>query len=249
MTGCYISKYTPCQNQAPLKNTTKLFLLFLIFLPVLYLVQAVLALIFHSLQPNDTDIMIPFQNHYLSFSDYFITLEGMSGEFTSDMTAVGRFLGLLIPTVIGMIILLVILYLIKPLRKYYGNIFMGLLFVSLAFIFIKSFFVPDRKTVFDLPGKQMLVTRNEWIFNPKNAEVPFSAIENFDYSVITDDSDYEHVDVFYIQIYAVVGGKRFLIGENQMDEKTGAEAEAHKAQAEEVIALLKQITGLKVSPN
>jgi hypothetical protein len=232
-----------------LKTTTKLFLLFLIFIPALYLVQAVLAFTFHSLHPEGAEIMIPFQNHYLSFSDYFITVEGMSGEFTSDITAVGRFLGLLIPEVIGMIVLLVILYLIKPLRKHYDKIFMGLLIISLTFIFIKSFFVPDRKTVFDLAGKHMLVTRNEWIFNPKKAEVPFSAIENFDYSIITDDSDYEHVDLFYIQIYAVVGGKKFLIGENQIDEKTGIEAKAHESRAQEVVLLLKQITGVKASSN
>jgi hypothetical protein len=126
---------------------------------------------------------------------------------------------------------------------------MGLLIISPTFIFVKSFFVPDRKTVFDLAGKQMLVTRNEWIFNPKKAEVPFSAIENFDYSIITDDSDYEHVNLFYIQIYAVVGGKKFLIGENQIDEKTGIEAKAHESQAQEVVLLLKQITGLKASSN
>ncbi|CAN5310474.1 hypothetical protein BH09BAC3_BH09BAC3_10910 [soil metagenome] len=212
------------------------------FMVAVYVLQWILQLIFKA--PDSDKIaaaLEPFQNHYLSFSKYYLTTEGSVGEFTDDMTGAGRFLSYSIFGGILWFVLVVIFSLIKALKKSFDLIFWFITIAITGVVFYWAFFVPYRKTVFT--DTEVIIQRTENIFFTKKIQMPFKSVERFEYD-FHEDQDIHTGHQLYSQIFAVVGGVRILLGENQISIETSDASPTklqEKAAQQAVQALTKLI--------
>lgn len=202
---------------------------------VLYLLQWVLEFAFSGSDTNELGKLLkPFNNHYLSLSKYYLTNEGSASEFTNDMTAVGRFIGFFIPGLLACGVILIPLALIKPLKERLHIVMISLLGLLIGVTFYSAFLSPPRKTI--IGEDRIEFEKTNWLLFKTKGELDFRDIAKFefDYSPLRDN---EIGNALYAQLYVVAGGKRYLLGENQVPiERTdslklthGQEIELQKA--------------------
>ncbi len=221
------------------KGCTKV--IFLVVAGVLfsvYALQFLLDFVFRIIGPDNdiTSALAPFQNHYLSLSPYFITTEGMSGEFTNDVTGAGRFFGSMIVPIIAFAVGSAILYFIKPLRKYYGTVLMFGFFTMVAIVFFNALFVPPKKAIFDPSKSELTLIKKESLIKSKSVVLKFAAVEKVEYDFLRDYDGYTVQTIVYCQLFAIIDGKRVLLGENEVDSFGGKQewtpSEGQKATAQ-----------------
>jgi len=217
------------------------------FIATLYLLQWLLEITFNGFHSDAiVTALRPLHNHYFSFSKYYITTEGALSEFTDDTTGVGR---MIVPLVIGGIIwfvLAAVVGFIKALEKYSNAIILGITIAILVASVYTSFFAPPRKTTF---------TENEIIIEKSNsilgyqypsstkAHLKFSAIDKIEFDFLKAKDLY--FDAFFLQIFIVVEGKRYLIGENQVDSNnsTYIPSDIQKQEAQKLVDILSKLIG------
>jgi hypothetical protein len=213
---------------------------------VLYAAQWLFQIIFYGTDPDEIALALrPYQNHYFSFSKYFITTEGAAGEFTDDITGIGRMIG---PCMIGFIIWLLVaipMTLIKPLKKIGGYVILLVTLVILVAAAYTAFFAPPRKTTFNENEVTVEYTDDilltfHYPVEP-TVHLKFADIERFEFDFMTPK--HKHFDQFYVQFFMVVDSKRFLIGENQVtpDDKTYTPNEAQKIEAQKIVDVLTKL--------
>lgn len=231
-----------------LSKTSRLAVYAIGFIASLYLLQWILQLIFNGMHSDPVAIALrPLQNHYFSFSKYYITTEGSLGEFTNDITGVGRMLG---PLILGGIIWVVLSMLstIKPLAKYSGSISLSIGILILISSLYTSFFAPPRKTTF--LENEIVVEKSDQLLGftfpfSKQAKLNFSAIDKIEYDFYADKDAYGNA--LLLQIYIVVGKERFLIGENQVDSNsTYVPSDEQKQEAQKLVDVLSKLIGKSV---
>lgn len=194
-------------------------------LAILFLVYYATTFIFHTVYSSDetTATLVEYQNHYLAFTDAFITSEDLIVETTADPTILTRFFsqGILVFLGSGLIALLIgIIPFTRKALPYVGYF----LFLPMAMlVFIHSSFFPSLKTEFDRKEKKMILTTYQYYFIPTKKEIPFEWINGFDYSFydFTNYSTRQHAEVVWI--YAFVGNQRVLIGGNRIGTHPAAD--------------------------
>jgi hypothetical protein len=194
-------------------------------LAILFLVYYATTFIFHTVYSSDetTATLVEYQNHYLAFTDAFITSEDLIVETTADPTILTRFFsqGILVFLGSGLIALLIgIIPFTRKALPYVGYF----MFLPMAMlVFIHSSFFPSLKTEFDRKEKKMILTTYQYYFIPTKKEIPFEWINGFDYSFydFTNYSTRQHAEVIWI--YAFVGNQRVLIGGNRIGTHPAAD--------------------------
>jgi hypothetical protein len=183
---------------------------------VIFVIDYVVSYAFQSAYPHDstTTALIPFQNHYLTTTDAFVTSEALTSEFTGDVGITARFLALVIIPFIAILLLTVVLYIIPFTKKLTDYAWHALLF-SFFMLMMYTMFFPPVMTVFDRERKVMVVSKAEWWFFSTKTEIPFDQISGFSYKVHVDDGT-THEDVQYADLFAATSSGEVFIGENQI---------------------------------
>ena len=115
-----------------------------------------------------------------------------------------------------------------------------LMLFLLMLSFYAALFVPHRKTVFE--GKVMHIENTTWIFNKTTTSIHFSDIEKFESDFFKENTT-EEGTLLYAQIFVVVKGKRYLIGENQLSPENDRylPSPAQKMETQKVMEALEQL--------
>lgn len=176
-----------------------------------------LTFTFHVLYPSDslTHLLIPFQNHYLAFTDAFITSDDLIINTTADATILNRFFSYGVLVLLGVGILMLVLAIIPITRKVLPRLGFFLMLVVSLLVFIFCAFMPSTKTVFDKKGKKMVVTTFQYLI-PVTQEFPFESIDGFDFSYkdFTKYSSIQHAEVVWV--YTNVANQKILLGGNRI---------------------------------
>lgn len=184
----------------------------------LLLVYYTTTYIFHKVYSSDetTAALVEYQNHYLAFTDAFITSEDLIVETTADPTILTRFFSQGIFVFLGAGIIALLIGIIPFTRKALPYVGYFLFLPVALLVFIHSSFFPSLKTEFDRKKNKMIVTTYRYYFIPTKKEIPFEWINGFDYSFydFTNYSTRQHAEVVWI--YAFVGNQRMLIGGNRI---------------------------------
>ncbi|HCW06876.1 MAG TPA: hypothetical protein DGG95_05885 [Cytophagales bacterium] len=153
------------------------------------------------------------------------------------------------PLVIGAIIwflLVATVAYIEWLEKYNGYI---VLFITMAILMesiYTSFFAPPRKAIF---------TENEVILEKSNVflayaypsssrvEIKHDLIDKFEFDFYKSKDLY--FDALFLQIFIVVDGKRYLIGENQISSNHSSyiPSEEQKKEGQKYVDILTKLIG------
>src|SRR5258706_10765616 len=167
----------------------------------------------------------------------------MSSELTNDTTAAGRFFGGIILPFIILIPVSVVLYFIKPIRKYFDNIWWFCFIAMVVIVFFKSLFIPLRKTIFNTEKKELTIVKNTSLINSISVTLKWEKVEKIEYDFAKYHEGYSNQTIVYCQLFAVVNGKRVLIGENEVGDFGGQDkdwqpSEEQKSKAEKELAAL-----------
>ena len=209
-----------------------------------YLLEWILSYWFQNTAKDAVAVALkPFQNHYFSVSSHFVTTEGLANEFSNDTTAAGRTFAFLIPAIVVWVVMAVLLYLIKPLRKKYSVIIMAVALMIMAIAVYSAFFVPPRKVSFS--EKEMVVEDARWMVLRKSVLISHDAIDRFEYDYYRTTRGYLVSNLLYSRIYAVLGSKRYLVGENQLqpDDGKAGPNEVQEMEARRAVDILNKIAG------
>jgi hypothetical protein len=189
-----------------------------IFIPVLilglYVIQWLLQIAFYGFNSDELSTTLrPYQNHYFSFSKYFITTEDSQSKIIDDMTGVARFFSLLPGVIFMWIAAMLPLYFIKPLRKFFPRIVWSFIVILMIITFYSALFAPTKKSTFN--QDEILIEKTEWVFYKTIRHIPISAVEKFEYDFFKENMVEEGTHL-YSEIFAVVDGKRILLGDNEI---------------------------------
>lgn len=184
---------------------------------IVFALDFLISWIFRSSYPSDqiTAALVPFQNGYLAPTDAYITAEGATSEFTTDIGAAGRFLGLCVIPFVGILILSAILYAIPPTRKLIDYTVHAMI-VAWLILLVDAMFVPPIKTVFDRERKVMIIHKSEWMISGTTVEIPFSQVSDVGYEIHESSGMGHYDDVDYADIYVKTPTGKTVIGENQV---------------------------------
>jgi len=209
-----------------------------------YLLEFALQLILINTAKDEVAIVLkPFQNHYFSLSSPFVTTEGLASEFTDDPTAASRTFAFLVPGIAVWVALAAVLYLIKPLRKQHGLVVTVVGIVIFAVTLYSAFFVPPQKVSFS--EKEMVVEDARWIVLRTSAHISYERIDRFEYEYFRTPHGYLVSNLLYSRIYAVLGSRRYLVGENQIkpDDGNASPSAAQEMEARDVVGILNRKIG------
>lgn len=177
-----------------------------------------LTFTFHILYPSDslTHPLIPFQNHYLAFTDAFITSDDLIINTTADATILNRFFSYGVLVLLGVGALTLVLAIIPITRKALPRFGFFIMLAASLLVFIFCAFMPSTKTVFDKEGKKMVVTTFQYYLIPVTQEFPFESVDGFDFSYkdFTTYSTVQHAEVVWL--YANVANQKILLGGNRI---------------------------------
>jgi hypothetical protein len=176
-----------------------------------------ISLLFESLYPHTeaTEALKPFQNHYLAFTDSFLTSETIKAN-DDDPGRLSRFISEAIIPLIGLFVVLIIVRNIERLKRYTKQIMIGSAFLILLMIQIKCSFYPRVKTEFNKQLKTVTITYyKNYFFTEKEEVIPYEQIKEFEYDWkdITDFSTAQHAEV--LQLFLITSTNRYFIGETR----------------------------------
>ncbi|MBL7870412.1 MAG: hypothetical protein JNM78_02285 [Cyclobacteriaceae bacterium] len=180
---------------------------------LLLFINFFLPFTFHVLYPTDslTRPLIPFQNHYLAFTDAFITSDDLIIHTTPDATILTRFFSYGVLALLGVGVFMLVLVIIPITRKVLPRLSFFFILAAGLCVFIFCAFMPSIKTVFDKEGKKMVVTTYRYYIIPYSTEISFESIHSFDYRIkdYTKYSTLQHAEVAWI--YANVANQKILL--------------------------------------
>ena len=106
------------------RGCTYLLVILTLTVAAIFLSEFLISFLFSKVFPRDvlTETFIPFQNHYLAFTDAYLTSEGMTSSFSNDLSASGRFLGFCLVPIFCLFFVSLILAFIPFTKKYLGSI-------------------------------------------------------------------------------------------------------------------------------
>jgi len=187
-------------------------------LVILFLTCYTTTFIFHQVYSSDdtTAALVEYQNHYLAFTDAFITSDDLIVETTPDPTILTRIFSYGIIVFMGTGVITLIIGIVPFTRKALPYVGYFLFLPVAVLVFIHSSFFPSIKTEFDRKENKMIITTYRYYLLPTKKEIPFEWIHGFDYSFydFTNYSTRQHAEVVWV--YAYVGNQRVLIGGNRI---------------------------------
>jgi len=197
--------------------------------------------------------LIPFHNHYFSFSSCYLTESGIGSEFFTSPSSTMRFiiygtLGLIMYSVASVVIAL-----LPFIKKHSNRINSVLYYTVLSAVFVMAFFLPPKKTIIDDDKKIIAITRYNYLFFSVTGVLSFESIDDAGYEIITEYDGYNKQYIYYLSLYLkYAGGKKIRVGEIEVGKMNGTLTKKPSwkitediiAKGEKVSGLLKQRMGL-----
>jgi hypothetical protein len=252
-----MEEITKAQTEVPKKGVSikvKLALIVLGAVVPVYTLQFLLTFIFRWAAGTDdvTRALLPYANHYLSFSPWFVANEGMSSEFTGDLTGAGRFFCWLPVPILIFMGTSAVLYLIKPLRRFFGKVWAGLFLGMILAVFIQALFLPPKMTVFKPAQKQMVVYIHKSLWSHHKTILDTGTVGKIRSRFFGDYSGYTMQTLVYSQLYVLWDDQPYVLGENEVASFSGknkpwAATAAQKEQADKAVTALNKLMGFDSS--
>jgi hypothetical protein len=166
--------------------------------------------------------LLPFHNHYFSFSRYYLTNLGMGSDFTDDPSATNRFVMFFILGYVVYVVINTAVWLLCRSKTKAASINSWLYYLMVLIVFLLAFYFPGKITVIDTAKKEIRITTYTYFFIPATTHIPFNAISTIGYNTARDYDGYNKKYINYLMITVTnKTGIKTQIGEIQAGEEKG----------------------------